>query len=75
MFEDILTKLGFKVGFVVWFRGGVVVGCVCWRHTTKSDGTSVWWMLAADVNVRTLGGARCGAPVPWRGVFVSDGGL
>jgi hypothetical protein len=45
------------------------VGCVCWRHTTKSDGTWVWWMLAADINVRTLGGARCGAPVPWRGIF------
>jgi hypothetical protein len=26
-------------------------------------------MVAADVNVRTLGGARCGAPVPWREVF------
>jgi hypothetical protein len=62
-FEDILTKLGFKVGFVVWFQGGVVVGCVCWRHTTMSDGTWGWWMLSADVSVRTLGGARCGAPV------------
>jgi hypothetical protein len=26
-------------------------------------------MLATDVNVRTLGGAECGAPVPWRGIF------
>jgi hypothetical protein len=34
-----------------------------------SDGTWVWWMSAADANVRTLGGARCGAPVPWREVF------
>jgi hypothetical protein len=49
------------------------VGCVCWRHTTKPDGAWVWRMLAADVNVRTLGGARCGAPPPGRGGFVSDG--
>jgi hypothetical protein len=26
-------------------------------------------MLAADSNVRTLGGARCGAPFPGRGAF------
>jgi hypothetical protein len=49
--EDTLTTFGFKVGFVVWFR----VGCVCWRHTTRSDGTWVWWMLASDVNVRSSG--------------------
>jgi hypothetical protein len=49
------------------------VGCVCWRHTTMYDGAWVWWMLAADINVRTLAGARGGAPPPWRGSFVSDG--
>jgi hypothetical protein len=52
-----------------------VVGCVYCRHTTKYDGTWVCWILTADVNVRTLGGARCGAPVPGRGIFVRDGGL
>jgi hypothetical protein len=36
------------------------------------DGTWVWCMLAADGNVRTLGGARCGAPLP-RGGFVIEG--
>jgi hypothetical protein len=52
-----------------------VVECVCWRHTTRSDVTWVCMMSAADENViRTFGGARCGAPVPWRGFFVSDGG-
>jgi hypothetical protein len=69
VFEDILTKLSFEVGLVVWFRGGVVASCLCWLHMTTSDGTWVWWMLAADVNVRTLGEARCGAPVPWKGFF------
>jgi hypothetical protein len=53
-------------------RWACIVGCVCWRHTTTSDGTWVWFLLAADMNVRTLGWARCGAPNPWRGVFVSD---
>jgi hypothetical protein len=55
------------VRLVVWFRVGFVVGCVCWRHTTMSDGNWVWWMFAADVNVRTLSGARDGALAPWRG--------
>jgi hypothetical protein len=55
--------------FVVVFKGGVVAGYVCWRHTTMHDVAWVWWMLAADVNVRMLGGTRFGAPVPWRGVF------
>jgi hypothetical protein len=54
--------------FVVWFRGGVVVGCVCWRHMTMPDGAWVWWLLTADVNVRTLGGAPCGAPPPGEGL-------
>jgi hypothetical protein len=36
---------------------------VCWRHTTRPDGTRVWRMLAADMNVRTLGGARFPAPL------------
>jgi hypothetical protein len=46
---------------------------VCWRYTTKPDGTWVWWGLAADGNVETLGGARYGAPPPRRGFFVSEG--
>jgi hypothetical protein len=33
----------------------------------------VWWLLTADVNVRTLGGARCGALPPEKGVFIIDG--
>jgi hypothetical protein len=41
--EDILTAVDseydMELGrFVVWFRGGVVVGCVCWRHTTMPYG-------------------------------------
>jgi hypothetical protein len=32
----------------------------------------VWWLLTADVNVRTLGGARCGAPPPERGGFYNQ---
>jgi hypothetical protein len=31
------------------------------------DGAWVSWLLTADMNVRTLGGARCGAPPPGRG--------
>jgi hypothetical protein len=27
---------------------------------------------AADMNVRTLGAARCGAPYPWRGVSLIE---
>jgi hypothetical protein len=57
------------VGLVVWFRVGFVVGCVCWRHTTIYDGTWVLRMLAADVNVMTLGKACVGAPALWRGGF------
>jgi hypothetical protein len=72
--EDVLTKMGWLYGVevfgsVVGLRAWLVVGSVCWRHTTMYDGTCVCWMLAADVNVRTLGGARCGAPVPWWVVF------
>jgi hypothetical protein len=37
------------------------------------DGTWVCWMLAADGYVRTLGGARCGAPLLGRGVFCKRG--
>jgi len=49
--------------------GGFVVGCVCWRRTTMIDGTRVCCSLAVDLNVRTLGGTRCGAPCFWRGAF------
>jgi hypothetical protein len=54
-----------------WVVFGFRVGCVCWRHTTMPDAAWVWRRSAADVNVRTLGGARCGAPPPG-GDFVSD---
>jgi hypothetical protein len=64
-----------RSGAVARVGGGVVVAFVCWRHTTKSDGTWVYWMLAADVNVRTLGGAW-GARRPRGGrSFVSDVGF
>jgi hypothetical protein len=74
--EDMLTEHETQLGedtkgFEESFRFGFRVECVCWRHTTRPDGTWVWWRLAADRNVRTLGGARCGAPPP-RGLFVSE---
>jgi hypothetical protein len=68
-----------RVGFVVWFGDRMASTMVSswsrsglrvyWRHTTKPDGAWVWWLLTADVNVLTLGGARCGAPPPGRGGF------
>jgi hypothetical protein len=76
--EDILTEREAQYGedtrgFEEWLRVGFRVDCVCWRHTTRPDGTWVWWRLAADGNVRTLGRARCGAPLPRRGFFVIEG--
>jgi hypothetical protein len=53
----------------VWVECVIEVVNMCWRHTTMLDGTWVCFLLASGVNVRTLGGARGGAPNPWRGEF------
>ena len=53
----------------MWIKCGVEVVSVCWRHTTKPDGTWVCFLRASGVDVRTLGGARGGAPAPWGGSF------
>jgi hypothetical protein len=50
----------------ICFRVGFAVGCVYWLHTTMPNGAWVWCLLTADVNVRTLRRARCGAPPPGR---------
>jgi hypothetical protein len=73
-----LTERGSQLGkdtdgFEESFRFGFRVDCVCWRHTTRPDETWVWRRLAADGNVRTLGGARCGAPPARRGFSISEG--
>ena len=52
-----------------WRERGLEVVSVCWRHTTRSDGTWVCFSRTSDGNVRTLGGARESAPAPWEGDF------
>jgi hypothetical protein len=53
----------------VWVECGVEVVRVCWRHTTRPDGTWVCFLRASGVDIRTLGGARGGALTPWGGEF------
>ena len=55
--------------FDVGREDGLAGVSVWWRHTTRSDGTWVCSSRAFDGNVRTLGGARESAPVPWEGGF------
>jgi hypothetical protein len=56
-----------RLEFVEWF--GVLLGYIVLSSRlrvlaahNRADGAWVWRMLAADVNVRTLGGAQCGTP-------------
>jgi hypothetical protein len=49
---------------------GVEVVNVCWRHTTTPGRTWISFLPASGVDVRTLGGARGGAPTPWGEFFV-----
>jgi hypothetical protein len=70
LFEVVRSSVGVSGGLVARGNGGFVVRCVCWRHTTMSDGWDMGlFFVAADMNIRTLCIARCGAPFPWWGVF------
>jgi hypothetical protein len=60
--EDVMATTRVSDGLIICVCGGFVVGCGCWRHTTKFDGTWVCILLAADMTVRTLSWARCSAP-------------
>jgi hypothetical protein len=69
LFEGSGSTTGVGGRFLKDVGGGFVEGCVCWRHTTIFDGTWACCLVAADLNVRTLGWARCGAPYLLRAIL------
>jgi hypothetical protein len=71
LIEVVRPRVGVSGWLIVREGGGFVVGRVCWRHTTKSDGTWVWFLLAARGHERP--DARLGAvwrAVPAEGCFL-----